>query len=318
MEYQIAKKFCPPLPKLLCLFVLFALIQGVTAFQNVRISSIEDKDDSRRSVCETYEVKSGDSALSIAQSLGIDYEELLTALKGCIGYEEGTFLQAGQNICLPPYSPSCRHVSSTKEDCKLYAVQPGDTIAAIAASFNIDISELLNPNSLKVTDNVVPGQLLHLPSPGDDCKAPEMVTAPQTSVEDVTSGNCTLHSVQRHETVASIAKEMKVEKEWIVDANPDLDIDKDGKLKEGLQVKIPLLENGCSKDLISPEPCRVLVANGDQTLESISSAFDYQIQYLLEANPDYLPGTEIEAGTQIKLPPWNPGCENGFEIVNKP
>eukprot|EP00890_Picochlorum_soloecismus_P000794 jgi/Picsp_1/1715/NSC_05189-R1_rad2 family len=317
MEYQVVKKFCPPLPKLLFLLVLVALIQGVTAIENVRESKIEDKDDSRRPFCETYEVKSGDSALSIAQSLGMDYEELLAALKVCISYEEGTFLQAGQNICLPPYSPSCRHVSSTEEDCKLYTVQSGDTLAAIAASFSIDIVELLYPNSLKVTDRVVPGQLLQLPSPGDDCNPPEVVT-PQTPAEDVTFGNCTLHSVQSPETIESIADEMKIDKEWIIDANSDLDTDKDGMLKQGVQVSIPLIENGCSENLISPEPCRVFVTNGDQSLEIISSTLNYPIENLLEANPDYLPGAEIEAGAQIRLPPWNPECENGFEIVNKP
>ena len=263
-------------------------------------------------------MKTGDSALSVAQSLGIDYDELLAALKVCISYEEGTFLQAGQNICLPPYSPSCRHVSSTEKDCKLYTVQPGDTIAAIATSFSINIAELLHPNSLEVTDRVVPGQLLYLPSLGDKCKAAEVVTTPQPPAKDVTSGHCTLHSVQSLETIESIANKMKIEKEWIIDANPDLDTDKDGMLKPGVQVNIPLKENGCSKDSISPEPCRVFVANGDQSLENISSALNYHFEELLEANPEYLSGAEIEAGAHIRLPPWNRECENGFKIVNQP
>lgn len=317
MACQGAKKFWTPLQKILCLLVLVALVQNVIAFETAQTSEIEDEDKSRRSFCEKYEVKTGDSALSIAQSLGIDYDELLAALKVCISYEEGTFLQTGQNICLPPYSLSCRHVSSTEKDCKLYTVQPGDTIAAIATSFSIDIAELLYPNSLKITDRVVPGQLLYLPSAGDECKAPDVVTIPQSPTEDVTSGNCTLHSVQSSETIESIADNMKIEKEWIIDANPDLDTDEDGMLKQGVQVNIPLKENGCSKDLISPEPCRVFVANGDQSLANISSILNYQIEKLQEANPDYLPSAEIETGAQIKLPPWNPECENGFEIVNQ-
>jgi hypothetical protein len=63
-------------------------------------------------------VKQGDFVWAIAKKFGILQTELTAALAKCLvgGYVEGeTVLQAGQEICLPPYYPDCQYVSNSGE-----------------------------------------------------------------------------------------------------------------------------------------------------------------------------------------------------------
>ena len=103
-----------------------------------------------RAVCDTYTVQAGDSAVSIADKLQIDYDELLSALQSCIGFVEGSMLQIGQTVCLPPYTPACRFVSSSGE-CTRYTVQYGDTLSMVASSFELDMEALAEVNNLNLT-----------------------------------------------------------------------------------------------------------------------------------------------------------------------
>ena len=102
-----------------------------------------------------YNVNEGDTLLSIAVRFGTDVEALLRTNPDIDPYN----LQVGQRICIaekfqePPMCPTRN----------FYVIRSGDTIRAIAASFEVDVEELLrinpdiNPRNLRV------GQIICIP-----------------------------------------------------------------------------------------------------------------------------------------------------------
>eukprot|EP00889_Picochlorum_renovo_P005303 jgi/Picre1/32333/NNA_007679.t1 len=106
----------------------------------------------QRGFCERYTVEAGESALSIAQKFHVEYEDFVIALKDCIGYEEGTFLQVGQQVCLPPYSPASE----------------GESLETISALYNVTLEVLVqnNPNHQKIE----PGGKIYIPQGGEGCQ----------------------------------------------------------------------------------------------------------------------------------------------------
>jgi len=96
--------------------------------------------------------------MSVSQAQGVNYEDMVSALQECIGFQEGDFLQVGQAICLPPYTPACKFVQSVSGNtaCKEYNVQIGDTLQSIASTFGIYSQYLEELNK----DTITPGQPL--------------------------------------------------------------------------------------------------------------------------------------------------------------
>lgn len=102
-----------------------------------------------------YNVNEGDTLLSIAVRFGTDVESLLRANPDIDPYN----LQVGQRICIAQKfqePPMC----STRN---FYVIRQGDTIRAIAASFEVEAQEILrinpdiNPRNLRV------GQIICIP-----------------------------------------------------------------------------------------------------------------------------------------------------------
>ncbi len=102
-----------------------------------------------------YNVNEGDTLLSIAVRFGTDVEALLRTNPDIDPYN----LQVGQRICIaekfqePPMCPTRN----------FYVIRSGDTIRAIAASFEVEAQEILrinpdiNPRNLRV------GQIICIP-----------------------------------------------------------------------------------------------------------------------------------------------------------
>lgn len=102
-----------------------------------------------------YNVNEGDTLLSIAAGFGTDVEALLRTNPDIDPYN----LQVGQRICIAEKfqePPMC----STRN---FYVIRSGDTIRAIAASFEVEVEEILrinpdiNPRNLRV------GQIICIP-----------------------------------------------------------------------------------------------------------------------------------------------------------
>lgn len=273
------------------------------ATDNAQLQVVDPNQDSSN-LCRTYLVQPGDSALSIAQSFGIDYENLVEALKECINFEEGNFLQTGTKVCLPPYSTACKYVFDTNgiAGCKSYTVQMGDTLARIAMSFKLDMQALLEINSLKVSETVQAGQILKIPPWGDQCSKIE-----NPVLEEVT---CKVYSVKAGDTLASIAEEFEVSIGILKSIINDDDV------QTGSLINVPLILGGCSDDMFN---CMIHISSGEETLSEVASLYNFKSSDLLNINPELLTtNSEMEPGFQVKLPVWRDSCKlDEATVVNR-
>lgn len=232
------------------IIVTILIFQGLLVVHSAPDQVPQDK-IVHRGFCERYTVEAGESALSIAQKFHVEYEDFVIALKDCIGYEEGTFLQVGQQVCLPPYSPACRFVSEVDENdkCKLYEVQHGDTLAKIAEYFDINLQDLASLNLLNLTTTVVPGMNLLLLW---DESCPETLLPTQSDVDSCQQGDCDveeplgckIHIAAEGESLETIAAVYNVNLEVLVQNNPNYQ-----NIKPGGEIYIPQGGEGCQEQV---------------------------------------------------------------------
>ena len=215
-----------------------------------------------RAVCDTYTVQAGDSAVSIADKLQIDYDELLSALQSCIGFVEGSMLQIGQTVCLPPYTPACRFVSSSGE-CTRYTVQYGDTLSMVASSFELDMEALAEVNNLNLTTPVRPNARLVLPPAGKGCgvstvskpstsslppDAKPVPSPPSNPPKDVANSKCKMWLSSGGESIASIAQATGVDIGDLKRANGDKYPKSTDVTEPGAFVYIPPFDKKCEQE----------------------------------------------------------------------
>lgn len=208
-----------------------------------------------RGFCESYTVEAGESALSIAQKFGVEYEDFVIALKDCIGYEEGTFLQVGQQVCLPPYSPACRFVSKVDQNdkCKMYEVQNGDTLAGVAEYFDLNLEDLASLNLLNLTTTVVPGMSLLLLW-DDTC--PETLLPTQGDVNSCQHTDCDIeqplgckiHISAQGESLETLSALYNVSVQVLVQNNPSKQ-NPYQTIEPGGEIYIPLRAGGCQEQV---------------------------------------------------------------------
>lgn len=219
--------------------------------------------------------------MSIADKLQIDYDEFLSALQSCMGYVEGSVLQVGQSVCLPPYTPACRFVSDSGE-CTRYTVQYGDSLSIVANSFNIDMEELANVNNLNLTTPVRPNTRLVLPPVGKGCSG--AASASSTSSDSSAS------------TASTGASEAQ--------SNPS-----------------PTLNPSPPQKDIADSKCKMWLSSGGETIASIAEANNVDIGELKRANGNKYPkSTDVtEPGAFVYLPPFDSKCkEEDVVVVNRP
>ena len=294
---------------LLCTLLTTAQGQLASVAQDSLLVSIGE-----RELCGTYIVQQGDSTVSIAQKVGVTYEDLLAALQQCIDYKEGEFLQTGQIVCLPPYSPACESVRSVDNNpkCKSYTVQIGDTLARISTSLNLNTNDLLYLNNLNISDPVSPGQVLKLPPWGSSCPGGNSNSSADGSA---TVSQCQLYTVGPGETWTSIANKFQVSEDSIKSSNIDVSKEEPGV---GYRLKIPIGEKGCDKIDIGRD-CKMYISNGGETMEAVAKQTSLAVLQLLEINSRYKsPADVTEPGAQIKLPPWSSACGSNFTVINRP
>lgn len=107
---------------------------------------------------------------------------------------------------------------------KIYTVQSGDTVSAIAAKNHITVNTILWANDIDNIDSIMPGDKIFI--------------LPIAGVS---------HTVQKGDTIDSIAKKYKAERDKIIAFN---DLPADGAIKEGEEIVIP----GGEKEIPRPAP----------------------------------------------------------------
>lgn len=254
--------------------------------------------------------------MSVAQAEGIDYDRLVAALAQCIGYTDGAILQVGQAVCLPPFTPSCKYVTTSgASSCKVYTVQAGDTVDSISKAFNLYPQTLIDVNEGKISskDPVQPGFVIRLP-PWDTavCKDP-----------DANAPACRIYYVKPGDTIFSVASTFGLSSEAVISVNSGLNVN--SPLSVGQPLRLPPFPASCgNQGTIVTGPsggastnCRsYVVANGD-SLSSIATQYGSTSQEVLSINPQIANAQALTVGTRIKLPPWDDSCPPNGYVVNQ-
>ena len=101
-----------------------------------------------------YVVKPGDSLWTIGQAHNVSIARLVKA--NHVGPKD--VLRIGQQLTIPTRSSGTRSVIREVR----YGVRKGDSLAKIAARFNVRVSEIASWNQLKISNYLQPGQSLKL------------------------------------------------------------------------------------------------------------------------------------------------------------
>ncbi len=108
--------------------------------------------------CTTYVVQPGDNLFRIS----LRYNVSMAAIMQANGISNPNYVYVGQALCIPTGGavtpPSTPPVSGGK-----YCVQPGDTLAAIAARFGTTIYAIMQANGLSNANYIYVGQWLVIP-----------------------------------------------------------------------------------------------------------------------------------------------------------
>ncbi len=125
---------------------------------------------------------------------------------------------------------------STKHSCpicpegNLYTVQAGDSLYAISRFYNISPDDMLEANPDIDPENLLPGQVMRIPS--------------ATSAVNCTAGALP-YTVQKDDTIYSIARKFKMHLTPLLKANPELNPD---ALLIGQKICIPAISSNYTND----------------------------------------------------------------------
>lgn len=107
---------------------------------------------------DPYTVKAGDTLRSLASHYGVSADDLIAANK----LDPQATLFVGQKLHIPQFTPQ-PGATGVPETIVDYSVQPGDTLASVAALFQVPAAEILSLNQLDPQGSLHAGQLLGIP-----------------------------------------------------------------------------------------------------------------------------------------------------------
>lgn len=175
-----------------------------------------------------------------------------------------------------------------------HPIVPGETLISIAAKYGITTEALLAANDIRDPINLDVGQNLLIP-PHEGLRVPIVP-----------------HTVQKGETLLSIALKYGSSVKDILAANPHINLD---LLKPGDTLAVPVVFNETkpvSAPADSDEPVYYTVIEGD-TLLAIAQEYDIPVELLLAAN-DIVDPTLLQIGQQLLIPP-SEGLTQGVPII---
>ena len=179
-----------------------------------------------------------------------------------------------------------------RDGAKLHEVQPKETLYAISKKYKITINQLNDWNPVLLTDGLQSGQTI--------------VVSPANAITSKPSENGK-YTVQKGETIYSIAVRHKVAVSEIYEANPGLS---GTKINEGDEIVLPakavvLSDNPVqkpkenNKETIQEESTRIVEVQPKQTIYSISKENNISIEELVRLNPEIKNG--LKPGMKLTL-----------------
>ena len=255
---------------------------------SVAPSTKPSKPSSNSSVTSDYKVKSGDTLIGIADSLGVSAAEI-AAINSSFGATAR--LQSGQIIKVP--------VSKSQADRKLsdkpisYKIQSGDTLTGISQRYNIGISELASANDLASNSNLIAGRTLNIPASGSSSSSATTQSKTNSSRTTSTSNTSTGkvfsstedYKVQAGDSLIALARRFGVSVDDLAATN---NMASNGQLQRGKTIKVPKLTVSYT------------VGSGDNLI-GLARKYGVSTQELADMN-DIAADAKLQRGQRLTVP----------------
>lgn len=183
--------------------------------------------------------------------------------------------------------PASMYAQATRS---VHTVKPGETLYAISKMYGVSVDEIRQANP-GLQEAINSGMQLYIPTAGNAC---------------------VFHTIQPKETLYSIARKYRVEKDSIVRANPGLS---ETNFKYGTTIKIPvsrMAATAVDTTTVASAPagiagtnCREMyVSTKGETLYGIAAKYNVEVVDLMAANPDIKKdaGKKLRKGTYVCIP----------------
>ncbi|MGB2786134.1 LysM peptidoglycan-binding domain-containing protein [Psychrobacter sp.] len=260
-------------------------------FDAANTSSSSIRNSSSSSVATTnYKVKSGDTLIGIANSVGISPAELAAVNSN---FDAKARLQRGQIIKVP--------VSKGLVDRQLndktvsYKVKSGDTLTGVAQRYNIGLSDLATANNLKTNSNLILGRTITIPASGSvvatsssnnqSSSSASSTAATSTASSGKKLGNTESYKVKSGDGLIALARQFGVSIDDLAATN---DLATNAQLQRGQTLKVPKLTVSYT------------VGSGD-SLIGLARKYGVSTQELAEMN-NIAADTMLQRGQRLTVP----------------
>ncbi|MCG3878917.1 LysM peptidoglycan-binding domain-containing protein [Psychrobacter sp. Ps6] len=245
----------------------------------------------------SYKVKSGDTLIGIANSVGVSAAEIAAVNSN---FDARARLQRGQTIKVP--------VSKELVDRQLndkavsYKVKSGDTLTGVAKRYNIGLSDLASANNLSTTSNLILGRTITIPAGGSVASSSASNSSQSNSSQSSSSsasstntsspassgkklGNTENYKVKSGDGLIALARQFGISVEDLAATN---DLATNAQLQRGQTLKVP-------KATVS-----YTVGSGD-SLIGLSRKYGVSTQELAEMN-NIAADTMLQRGQRLTVP----------------
>ncbi|GAF52208.1 membrane-bound lytic murein transglycosylase D precursor [Psychrobacter sp. JCM 18900] len=252
-------------------------------------STTSASSNSSSSVATTnYKVKSGDTLIGIANSIGVSATELAAVNSN---FDAKARLQRGQTIKVPASKELVDRQLNDK--AVSYKVKSGDTLTGVAKRYNIGLSDLASANNLNTNSNLILGRTITIPASGSvaspSSSSQSSSSASSNSSSSASSGtklgNTENYKVKSGDGLIALARQFGISVEDLAATN---DLATNAQLQRGQTLKVP-------KATVS-----YTVGSGD-SLIGLARKYGVSTQELADMN-NIAADTMLQRGQRLTVP----------------
>ncbi|WP_296211029.1 LysM peptidoglycan-binding domain-containing protein [Psychrobacter sp. UBA3480] len=257
-------------------------------FDAASTTSASSSNSSSSVATTNYKVKSGDTLIGIANSIGVSATELAAVNSN---FDAKARLQRGQTIKVPATKELVDRQLNDK--AVSYKVKSGDTLTGVAKRYNIGLSDLASANNLNTNSNLILGRTITIPASGSVASASSSSQSSSSASSNSSSsassgtklGNTESYKVKSGDGLIALARQFGISVEDLAATN---DLATNAQLQRGQTLKVP-------KATVS-----YTVGSGD-SLIGLARKYGVSTQELADMN-NIAADTMLQRGQRLTVP----------------